>query len=82
MNEVELVVNSRPPTVGTLNDVDSISPSNLLPLKSSVVMPSPGEFIPPGLYFKKRWRSVLHIAEEFWNRWRKKFLQRLQPRKK
>ena len=54
MNEVELVVNSRPPTVGTLNDVDSISPSNLLPLKSSVVMPSPGEFIPPDLYFKKR----------------------------
>ena len=54
MNEVELVVNSRPPTVGTLNDVDSISPCNLLPLKSSVVMPSPGEFIPPDLYFKKR----------------------------
>ena len=41
MTEVELIVNSRPITVETLNYANSptpISPSNLLTLKSSVVM--------------------------------------------
>ena len=45
MTEVELIVNSRPPTVETLNDASSptpISPSNLLTWKSSAVMPPPG----------------------------------------
>ena len=42
MTEVELIVNSRPITVETLNYANSstpISPSNLLTFKSSVVMP-------------------------------------------
>ena len=81
--EVELIMNSRPLTVETLNDANSptpASPSNLLTLKSSVIMPPPGEFSPPDLYSKKRWQHVHHIAEEFWNRWRKEFLQSLQPR--
>ena len=85
MTEVELIVNSRPLTVETLNDANSptpISPSNLLTLKSSVNMPPPGEFSPPDLYSKKRWRRVQYIAEEFWSRWRKEFLQSLQPRQK
>ena len=85
MTEVELIVNSRPLTVETLIDANSptpISAINLLTLKSSVVMPPPGEFSPPDLYSKKRWRRVQHIAEEFWSRWRKEFLQSLQPRQK
>ena len=85
MTEVELIVNSRPLTVETLNDANSptpICPSNLLFFKSSIVVPPPVEFSPADLYSKKRWRRVQHIAEEFWNRWRKEFLQGLQPRKK
>ena len=81
--EVELIVNSRPLTVETLNDANSpipISPSNLLTLKSSVFMPPPGEFSPPDLHSKKRWQHVHHIVEEFWNRRSKEFLQSLQPR--
>ena len=68
MTEVELIVNSRPLTVETLNDASSptpTSPSNLLTLKSSVVMLPPGEFSPPDLYSKKRWCHVQHSAEEF-----------------
>ena len=45
ITEVELIVNSRPPTVETLNEANSpasISPSNLLTLKSRAVMPPPG----------------------------------------
>ena len=85
MTEAELIVNSRPLTVETLNDANSptpISQSNLLTLKSSVVISPPGEFSPPDLYSKKRWRRVQHIAEEFWSRWRKEFLQSLQHRQK
>ena len=85
MTEVELIVNSKALAMETLNDANSpapISPSNLLTLKSSVVMPLSGEFSPPDLYFKKQWRGVQYIAEKFWNRWRKEFLQSLQPRQK
>ena len=85
MTQVAFIVNSRPLTVETLNDANSptpISPSNLLTLKSSVGMPPTGEFSPPDLYFKKRWQHVQHIAEEFWSRWRRVFLQSLQPRQK
>ena len=56
MAEVELIVNSRTLTVETLNDANSPTPislSNLLTLKSSRVIPPPGEFSPPDLYSKK-----------------------------
>ena len=44
---VEAVMNSRPLTVELLSDGNSlnpISPSNLLTMKSKIVMPPPGEF--------------------------------------
>ena len=85
MIEVELIVNSRPLTVETLNDAGSptpISPSNLLALKSNIVMPPLGEFSQSDLFSKKRWRRAQHISEEYCTRWRKEFLQTLQPRQK
>ena len=62
--EVEAIVNSRPLTVETTNDVGSyipLSPSNLLTMKSKVVLPPPGSFTPADLYSRKRWRRVQHI---------------------
>ena len=56
MTEVELIVNSRPLAMETLNDTNSpapISPSNLLTLKSSVVMTPSEIFGPPDLLSKK-----------------------------
>ena len=58
MIQDELIVNSRPLIVETLNDANSPtpkSPSNLPTLKSNAVMPSPEEFSQPELYSKKRW---------------------------
>ena len=83
--EVEAIVNSRPLTVETINDVNNeitLSPSKLLTMKSKVVMPPPGDFGPPNIYSKRRWRRVQHISNEFWSRWRKEFLTTLQERQK
>ena len=83
MAEVELIINLRPLTVETISDSKSeipLSPSNLLTMKTSVVMPPPGEFSKPDAYSKRRWQCVQHIAGEFWSRWRKEFLQSLQVR--
>ena len=51
-------------------------------MKTNVVMPPPGVFTKPDLYSRRRWRRVQHIADEFWHRWRKEFLQSLQTRQK
>ena len=70
MAEVEAVMNSRPLTVELLSDGNSlnpISPSNLFPMKSKVVMPPPDEFGRADIYCRKHWRRVQHISDEFWN---------------
>ena len=81
MTEVEGILNSRPLTVETINDLTSfqpLSPMNLLTMKSKVVSPPPGKFLKPDVYSKKRWRHIQHIAYELWSRWRKEYLQSLQ----
>ena len=71
MAEVEAILNSCPLTVELLNDGSSINPicpSNILSMKSKVVMSPPGEFVQADIYSLKRWHRVQHIAEEFWSR--------------
>ena len=72
MCEAEAIVNSRPLTVT----------SQLLTMKSKVVLAPPGVFMPADVYCRKRWRRVQHLANEFWSRWRKEFLLSLQERRK
>ena len=60
----------------------AISPSDLLTMKSKVVMPPPGSFGTVDLYSKRRWRGIQHITNEFWSWWRKKFLTSLQIQSK
>ena len=76
-----VIVNSRPLAIETIADGTSeaaISPSNLLTMKSKVVMPPPGSFGTPDLYRRRRWKRIQHIANKFWSRWRKEFLTSLQ----
>ena len=85
MVEVEAIVNSRPLTVETLSDPNSlpaISPTNLLIQKSTVILPPPGAFEDADLYCRKYWRRVQYLADQFWSRWRKEFLLTLQTRTK
>ena len=85
MTEVEGILNSRPLTVETINDPASFQPLfpiNLLTMKSKVVSPPPGKFLKPDVYSKRCWRCIQHIANKFWSRWTKEYLQSLQERQK
>ena len=85
MTDVEAIVSSRPLTVETISDrqnLTPLSPSNLLTMKSRVIIPPPGSFVRPDLYNRRQWGRVKHLADEFWSRWRKEFLPTLQARSK
>lgn len=83
--EAMAVVNCRPLTTNDLEDPTSLqplTPNQLLTMKSRVVASPPGVFPREDLYLRKRWRRVQYIANEFWSRWRKEYLQNLQVRNK
>ena len=82
--EAEGIVNSRPLTLENLHDPESapLTPNQILTMKSRVVLPPPGEFQAADVYCRKRWRVTQHLANCFWSRWRKEFLQLLQNRQK
>ena len=83
--EVECVVNSRPLTVESLSDPLSpkpLTPNTLLTHKTKVVLPPPGQFDAPYIFSSRHWKRVQHMTNEFWQRWRKEFLQLLQTRSK
>ncbi|XP_022102427.1 uncharacterized protein LOC110985605 [Acanthaster planci] len=85
MTEAAAIINSRPLTIDNLNDPTSLAPltpNHLLTMKSTLVLPPPGCFQSTDLYSKKRWRRVQFLANEFWNRWRKEYIQTLQLRQK
>ena len=83
--EAEAIANCRPLTVDDLTSpecLQPLSPSQLLTLKSSVVLPPPGSFQWADLYYKKRWRRVQYLANEFWVKWKIGYLHTLQARQK
>ena len=51
-------------------------------MKSKVVLPPAGAFQKEHLYLRKRWKRVQFLANLFWSRWKKEYIQSLQPRGK
>ena len=85
MIEAESIVNSRPLSYETINDVTGprpLTPNHLLTMKSRIIMPPPGEFTSSDLYARRRWRTVQYILNEFWSRWKSEYLSNLQSRQK
>ena len=85
MIETEAIINSRPLTPPDMTSPDSgepLSPSQILTLKSKVVLPPPGSFVKEDMYCRKRWRRVQFLANQFWEKWRKEYLPSLQKRSK
>ena len=85
MVKAESIVKSRPLTMDGTTCKETpcpLTPNHLSTQKSHVVLPPPGVFQRADLYSRKRWRRVQHLANEFWQRWRKSYLQSLQSRQK
>ena len=80
MAKVGAVLNSRPLTVDNLSNPDDLPPlcpSQLLTLKCKDILPPPGQFLPKDIYSRRQWRRIQHLANEFWIKWRKEYLQSL-----
>ena len=82
MVEAKAIINSRPLSLSFASHPEPLTPNHLLTMKCNVVPPPPGEFQRADVYSRKRWRRVQYLTNEFWNRWRKEFLQSLQIRQK
>ena len=84
MTEVEAIVNSRPLTSVSTDpsDLNALTPSNILTMKSGVIFPPPGVFQCADIYLRKRWRRVQYLANLFWTRWKREYLLTLQQRQK
>ncbi|KAL6481772.1 hypothetical protein MHYP_G00098520 [Metynnis hypsauchen] len=83
--ETMAIINSRPLSVEHLHDPtgpEPLTPNHILTMKSSIILPPPGQFCKEDLYLHKRWRRVQFLANEFWQRWRREYLLNLQQRQK
>ena len=82
--EIECIINSRPLTVPSSDprDLDPLTPSHLLTVKSKIVMSPPGNFQKTDVYLRRRWKRVQYLSNVFWSRWKKEYVQNLQERAK
>ena len=81
MAEACAIVNSRPlvPVSSDSEIPEVLSPSTLLTFKTDSSEHSQGQIDLRDTY-KKQWKYIRHLADVFWHRWRKEFLQSLQQR--
>jgi len=80
--EVECIVNGRPITSVSDDpfDLAPLTPNHLLLLRHGPP-PLPGQFDGSDQY-RKRWRHVQFLSDQFWKRWQKEYLPLLQRRGK
>ena len=83
MAEVSAIANARPlvPVSSDPEVPEILTPSTLLTQKPQQLKPPTGDFNARDLY-SAQWRHVQHLANIFWYRWRKEYLQTLQRRRK
>ncbi|KAI2666778.1 hypothetical protein H4Q32_026472 [Labeo rohita] len=70
------------PGKGKSEQSEPLTPNLLLTMKSSIILPPPGDFVKEDIYLRRRWRRVQYLANEFWQRWKKEYLLSLQQRQK
>ena len=63
-----------------VDDLSALSPNHLLLMKDNLEVP-PGEFKMGDMY-RKRWRYVQHLVNQFWRRWQKEYIPELMKRHK
>ena len=83
MAEVVTIENYRPIAAlpSDVDDPQPLSPAMLLTMRTRPAGPPPGQFMRTDIHAHRRWRRVQFLAEQFWTRWRREYLQiSLQPR--
>lgn len=83
MAEVTAVMNSRP-LIPVSSDPEFpfiLTPATLLTQKTGATPPPPGDFGNNEL-LKEEWKQVQGLADVFWTRWKKEYLNTLQHRRK
>ena len=80
--EVESIVNGRPITKLSdhKDDISPLTPNHLLLLRDGPRIP-PGNFVDADRY-RRRWRHVQFLADQFWRKWLRLYLPELQRRVK
>lgn len=80
--EVESIVNGRPITKVSddVNDLECLTPNHLLMLQGQASV-SIGRFADVDLY-KRKWRCVQYLAQQYWTRWIREYIPELQKRQK
>ncbi|XP_041364315.1 uncharacterized protein LOC121379732 [Gigantopelta aegis] len=83
MAEVTAIINSRPlvPVSCDPEVPDILTPMTILTHKLDTEKHEAGNIDIKDLY-RQQWRRVKHLANVFWTRWRKEYLQTLQSRRK
>ena len=78
--EAESIINGRPITKLSEDPSDShpLTPNHLLLIGSGHLM-SPGTFSTNDIY-RRKWRFVQHLVEQFWKKWLRCYLPELQRR--
>ncbi|KAJ8048124.1 hypothetical protein HOLleu_00300 [Holothuria leucospilota] len=84
MTKAVAIVNSRPISSisSDANDPAPLTPNMFPTQKTSPLQPFTDEVTRQDIYGSKRWRQVQYLADQLWVRWRKEYLQSLQPRLK
>ena len=83
MCEVEAIINGRPirKVSEDSRDFEALSPNHLLLLGQGAVLP-PGLFQREDNYFRRRWRQIQYLADQFWKRRSREYIPLLQRRQK
>ena len=84
MAEVTGIVNSRPISAlsSDTDEPQPLSPAMLITMKTRPYASLPGIFVSQDLYARRRWRRIQYLSDQFWIRWKREYLQNLQPRSK
>ncbi|XP_042230816.1 uncharacterized protein LOC121872215 [Homarus americanus] len=78
--EVEAIVNERPITSvpNTPNEPKALTPADLLHLSQKSNLPLGGR--PIGESYRRRWKHVQYLADQFWKCWLTEYLPQLRTR--
>ena len=77
-----MIINSRPITIVSddVNDFAALTPNQLLAMRGN--FRSLTRVFTQADRYKKRWRYVQFLADQFWKRWTKQYIPSLQMRSK